>query len=150
MGMGRTARSLLLLTVLAAGAIATAGFVALRIAPDPPTPLASRAWSLEWFELDGQRFEPVAGHPTTLNLEEDAISGVAVCNAYGADIEFDGGRFRTDELTITLAGCAVDVADLETHYFDALVRAERLVVAPGQLTISGDGLELHFRPRPGG
>lgn len=123
--------------------------------PPDPSPLLSSPeptedWELESGSLDGASIPIVDGHPITLLIGDSAVWGMSACNSYGAELTSGNGSFRFGESWSTAAGCPDDVAVAasEAAYFAALHRVETSRRESGELVLSGNGVELRFRPLP--
>lgn len=84
-----------------------------------------------------------------LQLDKPIARGFGGCNRFSARYELDGEKLSFHELVATRVACAEGM-DLESEYFDALLRAVVWTRAGDQLTLEdADGRAVaRFRMRP--
>lgn len=99
------------------------------------------SWELVSGEADGERIPIVPSHPITIEISEDGVGGTAACNLYGG-VPGAGG------FSVTEMACFPDeVMHSESAYLAALQRVTGSG-AGGELVLTGDGVELVFKPLP--
>jgi heat shock protein HslJ len=131
---------------------ACAGRPSLR--PLGPLPEAAAGdirgeWLVTELFRDGERVPLPADAEGTLVVERKNLTGRAFCNGFGGDYELQEAHLRVRELLSTLIACVGDVATSEGLYLRALQASDaRMAVRDGELLLTGDGVELHFIPRP--
>lgn len=102
------------------------------------------SWQLTSGTVDGQEIPIIEAHPITITFEGDQVSGTAACNGYGATYELDGSTITISDLAMTEMGCfPEEIMQAESMFATALTRVETVSV-DGDLTSSGDGVELVF------
>lgn len=85
----------------------------------------------------------------TLIQEKDAFTGVSAINHYRVPVKIHDGRIEhTEPPTTTLMAGPAETMRLERDYLDAISVVKTLKHESDRLTISGDGIELQFRPAP--
>ena len=85
----------------------------------------------------------------TLIQREDAFTGVSAINHYRVPVKIRDGRIEhTAPPTITLMAGPMETMRLERSYLDAISVVKTLKHAGDRLTLSGEGIELQFRPAP--
>ena len=85
----------------------------------------------------------------TLIRREDAFTGVSAINHYRVPVKIRDGRIEhTAPPTITLMAGPTETMRLERSYLDAISVVKTLKYEGDRLTLSGEGIELQFRPAP--
>lgn len=113
---------------------------------------SSNSSSSKWILVAGK----VKGKPLntkdgkiTLIQEKDAFTGVSAINHYRVPVKIHDGRIEhTEPPTTTLMAGPAGAMRLERDYLDAISVVKTLKHESDRLTISGDGIELQFRPAP--
>lgn len=101
-----------------------------------------------WLLTEGQGPEGditlVEGYRITLMIEDGTVSGTAACNSYGGNVSIDGSSFAAGGLFQTEMGCAAAVMRAESGYLAGLQAADTIASDGGELTLTGDDVELIF------
>jgi heat shock protein HslJ len=106
-------------------------------------------WELVSGTVDGAPVPLVAGSPITLTISEDTATGTAACNGYGATVSTSGADITFAGLGATEMACSPDeVMESEQRYLESLPRVESWASTEGNLTLTGDGVELLFEALP--
>jgi heat shock protein HslJ len=113
--------------------------------PASGTSDTSGEWQLASGSLDGAPIGLVDGHPITLLINGDQMSGDASCSSYSGPIAITGGTVVVGDVIETLMAC-VDKRRMaaETSYLSALKRVSSIARAGTSLTLSGNRVELRF------
>lgn len=84
----------------------------------------------------------------TLIQEKDAFTGVSAINHYRVPVKIRGNTIEhpDEPPTTTLMAGPMEAMRLESDYLEAMRVVNNLKREGDQLTISGDGIELQFRP----
>ncbi len=136
------ARAVLLLTVLLlAGCAAASG-------SGSPAPEVVGEWELVSGTASGSPLPQPAGAGATLGLDGTEAVGRSFCNHYSGAYTVDGDSIRFDGLGGTEMGCEPDVMAAEVAYLTALGAVDTMARDGEDLLLTGDGVELRFRPVP--
>ncbi len=112
--------------------------------PSGPSPVGD--WVLDRATVDGAVLE-VPVEPVELRLAAGEIGGSGGCNQFGGGVELGAdGSFTTFEVAITEMACVGPSMGFEAVYVDGLFRATAFAVTPDGLVLSGEGVELAYRP----
>lgn len=115
----------------------------------PAADLTDVPWELVSGTVDGEPMPLVAGFPITLAISEEAATGTAACNEYGATVATSGAEITVSGLGATEMACSPDVVmESEQRYLEALPRVETWSSTEGDLNLAGDGVELFFEALP--
>jgi heat shock protein HslJ len=107
------------------------------------------AWELASGSVDGAEIPVVDGHPITLSFSEDAATGTAACNGYGATVTTSGAEITFSGLGATEMACSPDqVMESEQRYLEALPQVESWSSTDATLTLTGERVELLFEALP--
>lgn len=102
------------------------------------------SWQMTSGTLDGKTIPLVDSHPISLTLEGDQVSGTASCNGYGGTYELDRSTITFSGLAMTDMACSPEeTMEAEAMFASAITRVDR-VALDGQLTLTGDGVEMAF------
>ena len=105
-------------------------------------------WVVTGLRQDGEPV-PLPDRDGTLTVEDARLGGHSFCNSFGARYRLDGGRLELEDHPTTLVGCEGDVARAAGVYSRVLRAGDlRATVSSSGLLLSGDGAEVHLRPRP--
>lgn len=105
-------------------------------------------WILVAGKVNGKPLNTKDGK-ITLMQEKDAFTGVSAINRYRVPVKIYGGSIEhTEPPTTTLMAGPEETMRLERAYLEAMSVAKTLKRESDRLTISGDGIELQFRPAP--
>lgn len=104
-------------------------------------------WTLRNGVVDNSPLSPVEGHPITLEIDGDTVSGNAGCNGFGGAFSATDGELRIGDLAITEMAC-VDQAAMaaESAFVQGLLRASTIELITEDLVLGGDGVSLTFAP----
>ena len=106
-------------------------------------------WVLESGQADGKALNTAAGKITLNTAHKDAFTGTSVINQYNAPVKIRGNTIEhTGETTITLMAGDMEAMRLESDYIKALNATKTIRREGNTLTLSGDGIELRYRPGP--
>ena len=114
---------------------------------------SSNSSSSKWILVAGK----VKGKPLntqdgkiTLKQDKDAFTGISAINHYRVPVKIRGNTIEhpDEPPTTTLMAGSIEAMRLESDYLEAMSAAKTLKREGDQLTISGDGIELQFRPAP--
>ena len=110
---------------------------------------ASGQWVLVAGQLNGKALNVQDG-TVTLNQGKDAFTGVSAVNHYRVPVKIRGNNIEhlDEPPTTTLMAGPVEAMRLESDYIEAMSAAKTLKREDDRLIISGDGIELQFRPAP--
>ena len=110
---------------------------------------ASGQWVLVAGQLNGKALNVQDG-TVTLNQGKDAFTGVSAVNHYRVPVKIRGNNIEhlDEPPTTTLMAGPVEAMRLESDYIEAMSAAKTLKHEGDRLIISGDGIELQFRPAP--
>jgi heat shock protein HslJ len=115
----------------------------------PAADLTDVPWELVSGTVDGAPMPSVAGFPITLTIGEDAATGTAACNGYSATVTTSGTEITFSGLGATEMACSPnEVMESEQRYLEALPRVESWSSTEGNLTLTGDGVEMLFEALP--
>lgn len=106
-------------------------------AADPQKLLIPR-WFLRELTLNGQKVDlPADQQKITIQFKEDGtVNGSGGCNSFGADYKAGkDGKFSFSPITSTLMACQ-EGGQLESAYFEALVKVQQFKTEAGKLTLS--------------
>ena len=138
--MKTTSKTVGLITALLLAACQGSTADALKVADDNGNHQpGSGEWVLVAGQVKGQALNVQDGK-VTLKQDKDAFVGVSAINHYRVPVKIRGNTIEhTDEppTTTLMAGS-----------MEAMSAAKTLKREGDQLTISGDGIELQFRPAP--
>ena len=114
---------------------------------DSGQPNASGQWVLVAGQLNGKALNVQDG-TVTLNQGKDAFTGVSAVNHYRVPVKIRGNNIEhlDEPPTTTLMAGPMEAMRLESDYLEAMRVVNNLKREGDQLTISGDGIELQFRP----
>jgi heat shock protein HslJ len=97
--------------------------------------------------VDGEPVELPAVWPIKLTVQGAHVDGVAVCNEFGAELEFSDDLVTVVEAHINEAGCEpAEVHVLEDLFFDSFVRLSNWKIDGDTLTISNATDAWTFEP----
>jgi heat shock protein HslJ len=106
-------------------------------------------WELESGTVDGAEVPLFDSHPITMTFTDDAVGGTAACNGYGGSYAISESGITFSDLFATEMACIPEaVMESERLYLGALPRVDSFSSARDTLTLSGEGVELVFRPLP--
>lgn len=106
-------------------------------------------WVLESGQADGKALNTAVGKITLNTANKDAFTGTSVINQYNAPVKIRGNTIEhTGETTITLMAGDMEAMRLESDYIKALNATKTIRRDGNTLTLSGDGIELRYRPGP--
>ena len=105
--------------------------------------LQNRTWILVYMENETDEFEPVEEISLAF-ISDEEIHGSGGCNAYWAEYSIDGNTIETSGFTATEMACVGETGMQETVYFDLIIKAKKITLDDGLLTIECDGGELEF------
>lgn len=106
-------------------------------------------WVLESGRANGKALDTAAGKVTLNTASKDAFTGVAAVNRYNAPVKIRGNSIEhTETITTTLMAGDMAAMRLESAYLEALGATKTIRRDGNTLTLSGDGIELHYRPGP--
>ena len=110
---------------------------------------ASEQWVLVAGQLNGKALHVQDG-TVTLKQGKDAFTGVSAVNHYRVPVRIRGNNIEhlDEPPTTTLMAGPVEAMRLESDYIEAMSAAKTLKREGDRLIISGDGIELQFRPAP--
>ena len=148
--MKTTSKTVGLITALLLAACQGSTADALKVADDNGNHQpGSGEWVLVAGQVKGQALNVQDGK-VTLKQDKDAFVGVSAINHYRVPVKIRGNTIEhTDEPpTTTLMAGSMEAMRLESDYLEAMSAAKTLKREGDQLTISGDGIELQFRPAP--
>lgn len=94
---------------------------------------AAGEWMLVEGEYDGGSIVVVTGHPISLTVAGQELSG-KVCNEYWGVLDGSG---RPTEFATTRMACQPDVMESESLYLKALAQGEVATIADGRLIVRG-------------
>ena len=138
--MKKTSQTVVLMTALLLAACQSGASDALKITDDHGnSPQHGGEWILVAGQVKGKTLNVQDGK-ITLKQDKDAFTGISAINHYRVPVKIRGNTIEhTDEppTTTLMAGS-----------MEAMSAAKTLKREGDQLTISGDGIELQFRPAP--
>jgi len=105
-------------------------------------------WELVEFSRSGAVVPDPADGRATLTVADGELGGTSFCNSYGGTYRLDGDELSVSGLGGTEMGCAPDLMDAEAAYLAALGAVDEAGNADGYLVLSGEDVELRFRPLP--
>jgi len=115
----------------------------------PAADLSDVPWELVSGTIDGAPVPLVTGFPITLTISEDAATGTAACNGYGATVTTSGAEITFSGLGATEMACSPnEVMESEQRYLEALPRVESWSGTESDLALMGDEVELNFEALP--
>jgi len=106
----------------------------------PETPTAHGWWSFPSGELNG---EPIAGGRSFF-IDSHSLSGRTPCNAYLAEVIFEGETMSMSGFAVQHLECMGDSWASEEVYLAALSIVTTAQVAEDRLVLSGPGVELRI------
>ena len=111
------------------------------------SPRSGSQWVLVAGQLNGKPLNVQDG-TVTLTQEKDAFTGVSAINHYRVPVKIRGNTIEhpDEPPTTTLMAGPMEAMRLESDYLEAMSVVNNLKREGDQLTISGDGIELQFRP----
>ena len=148
--MKKTSQTVGLITALLLAACQSGASDALKITDDHGnSPQHGGEWILVAGQVKGKTLNVQDGK-ITLKQDKDAFTGISAINHYRVPVKIRGNTIEhTDEPpTTTLMAGSMEAMRLESDYLEAMSAAKTLKREGDQLTISGDGIELQFRPAP--
>lgn len=102
------------------------------------------SWQMTSGTLDGKEIPLVESHPITITFRDEQVSGTASCNGYGGTYELDGSMITFSGLAMTEMACSPEeTMQAEAMFATAIARVDS-VSLDGQLTLSGDDIEMLF------
>lgn len=103
------------------------------------------AWQMTSGTVDGEQIPLVESHPITIDFDEDGqVGGTAACNGYGGSYELSGADISFGNLAMTEMACfPEETMQAEAMFANAISRVDTVAV-DGELTLSGQGVELAF------
>jgi heat shock protein HslJ len=102
------------------------------------------SWQMTSGTVDGNQIPIVDTHPISIAFDQDEVSGTASCNGYGGTYELDGSTITFRDLAMTEMACSPEeTMQAEAMFATALTRVDS-VSLDGELTLSGDGVEMVF------
>lgn len=117
----------------------------VRVITDPVS-LELVEWQLIELRQDA-RVRDVAEIDAVLRFDgEGGFSGRG-CNFFGGEVETAGGRLRAKNSGSTEMGCSDVRGEIDNVTQAVLTGGAAWTIRDGQLRISGDGVELVYRPR---
>jgi heat shock protein HslJ len=127
------------------GALLAASLVACGLSGAPS--LAGTRWVLTGIEQNGAPRPLAPGAEATLEFTADEVRGRASCNSYSGGYRVIGGSLTFEPLAATEMAC-LDGAlmEQEAAFLGALAGADSFSQQASELTISGGGATLRFRP----
>jgi heat shock protein HslJ len=105
-------------------------------------------WELVAGTADGAVLPVPPGARATLELDGAHAGGVSFCNHYSTEYSVDGDTIAFAGLGGTDMGCEPAVMAAETGYLRALAAADTVTLDGTDLLLTGDGVELRYRPVP--
>ncbi len=114
------------------------------------SPSAAGEWVLQEGTYLDRPIPQVPGHPITLVVAANQLSGVAACNNYWADIERSDVGLQLSNVRAGGQACVrSDVMASEQAYLTILPWITHIDYSePGSLTLEGPDLVLRFSPKP--
>lgn len=104
------------------------------------------SWQMTSGIVDGVDISLVADHPITMSFEDGQVNGTAACNSYFGPYETSGSSITFQQLAFTEMACFPDeLMQAEQMFGQAMTRVDTVSV-DGDLTLSGDGVEMVFEP----
>jgi heat shock protein HslJ len=105
-------------------------------------------WQMASGTVDGEEIPLLDSHPITITFKGNEVSGTAACNGYGGTFDLDGSEITFGALAMTEMACVPEeTMEAEAMFGTALTRVDTVAV-DGQMTLSGDGVELVFEAVP--
>jgi heat shock protein HslJ len=102
------------------------------------------SWQMTEGTVDGEDMTVLESHPITITFEDHQVSGTASCNGYGAGFELSGSSISFGDLAMTEMACfPEETMEAEALFAEAITRVDT-VAFDGELTLSGDGVEMVF------
>ena len=140
--MKKTSQTVVLMTALLLAACQSGASDALKITDDHGN---SPQHGGEWILVAGQ-----VNGKITLKQDKDAFTGISAINHYRVPVKIRGNTIEhpDEPPTTTLMAGPIEAMRLESDYLEAMSVVNNLKREGDQLTISGDGIELQFRPAP--
>lgn len=89
-----------------------------------------------------------AGARATLTLDGEQAGGTSFCNHYSSGYSVSGNTIEFAGLGGTEMGCEPAIMDAETRYLGALGAVDTVAVDGEDLLLTGETVELRFRPVP--
>jgi heat shock protein HslJ len=134
------ARAVLLLTVLLlAGCAAASG-------GGSPVPDVVGEWELVSGTSAGSPLPQPDGARAMLTFDGADATGQSFCNHYGSTYSLDGEALRFDGIGGTEMACEPEIMAAETAYVTALAAVTTAARDGDDLLLTGDDVELRFRP----
>lgn len=137
--MQKTAAALLLVSTLVTGACSNP---APGSAATSAEGLHGTNWSLTSWEgrSDSEHLRRVQ-----MSFEGNNISGEGPCNRYDASFTLQDGKLELGPVAATKRGCEAERMQLESAWFAALAKLDRLELDGNSMVLSGaDGTRLSF------
>lgn len=131
-----------LLTVLSLAGCAAAG------GSGSPADDVTGEWELVSGTAAGTALLQPPGSTATLTFDGAQAGGTSFCNSYRGSYTLDGDSLRFDGLGSTEIGCDPDIMAAETAFLTALGTVARFGLDGSDLVLTGDDVELRFRPVP--
>ena len=146
--MKKTSQTVGLMTALLLAACQSGASDALKITDDHGnSPQHSGEWILVAGQVKGKTLNVQDGK-ITLKQDKDAFTGISAINHYRVPVKIRGNTIEhpDEPPTTTLMAGPMEAMRLESDYLKAMSVVNNLKREGDQLTISGDGIELQFRP----
>jgi heat shock protein HslJ len=105
-------------------------------------------WELVSGTASGSPLPQPAGITATLTFDGTQAGGTSFCNHYSSGYTVDGDLLRFEALGGTEMGCDPDVMAAETAFLTALGTVEAFSFGGDDLLLTGEQVELRFRPVP--
>jgi heat shock protein HslJ len=105
-------------------------------------------WELVSGTASGQPLPQPADIRATLTFDGTQARGTSFCNHYSSGYSVDGDSIRFEAIGGTEMGCDPDVMAAETAYVTALGMVETFARDGDDLLLTGEDVELRFRPIP--
>ncbi|MGY2129875.1 META domain-containing protein [Blastococcus sp. SYSU DS0617] len=105
-------------------------------------------WQLTGGTAGGTELPAPPGPRATLELAGDEARGTAFCNRWFATVRLEGDALSLEGIGRTEMGCEPEVMAAESAYVAALAAVDTRTVDGDELVLTGDDVELRFRPVP--
>lgn len=106
------------------------------------------SWQMTSGTVDGEEIPLLDSHPITIQFEGNQLSGTASCNGYSGSFDLDGSTISIGPVAMTEMACTPEeTMQAETMFGQAITRVVSVAV-DGDLTLSGEGVELVFEAIP--
>lgn len=102
-------------------------------------------WQMTAGTVDGEEIPLLDSHPITINFEDGEVHGTAACNGYSGTFQLSASEIFSSLGMTEMACSPEETMEAEAMFAAGITRVDTVEV-DGQLTLSGDDVEMVFEP----